>query len=65
MSLCVKGTCYLDNAGSALYTDSQINKISDDLKNNLYGNPHSSGKPSDLCDELVEDIRHKYMLYVS
>ncbi|XP_050540109.1 molybdenum cofactor sulfurase isoform X3 [Daktulosphaira vitifoliae] len=57
----LKGVYYLDNAGSALYTDSQINKITDDLIDNLYGNPHSSGRPSNICDELIENIRHKIL----
>lgn len=51
----------MDHAGSALYADSQINNVMKDLKTHLYGNPHSSGKPSAACERLVNGIRFKYV----
>ncbi|XP_025408329.1 molybdenum cofactor sulfurase 2 isoform X2 [Sipha flava] len=57
----LKGVCYLDHAGSALYADSQINNVMKDLKTHLYGNPHSSGKPSSACGELINSIRFKIL----
>lgn len=58
----LKGICYLDHAGSALYTDSQINTAMKDLKTHLYRNPHSSGGTLASCEELINNIRFKYVI---
>ncbi|XP_025198995.1 molybdenum cofactor sulfurase 3 isoform X1 [Melanaphis sacchari] len=57
----LKGICYLDHVGSALYADSQINNVMKDLKTNLYGNPHSTGVPSEACEKLINNIRFKIL----
>lgn len=54
-----QGICYLDHAGSALYADSQINIVMNDLKTHVYGNPHSTSGPSTACEELINNVRHK------
>jgi len=60
---CFQGICYLDHVGSALYADSQINNVMKDLKTHLYGNPHSTGDPSEACEKLINSIRYKYVNY--
>ncbi|XP_050419672.1 molybdenum cofactor sulfurase 1 isoform X2 [Adelges cooleyi] len=57
----LRGICYLDHAGSALYADSQIDAVMFDLKTNLYGNPHSSGQPSTACEEIIDRVRFKIL----
>lgn len=48
---------YLDYLNRALYTDAQILQHSDNLNSNLYGNPHSESKSSELANDLIEDLR--------
>lgn len=33
-------TVYLDHAGTTLYSDQQIHKVTQDLLENTFGNPH-------------------------
>ena len=33
-------TIYLDNAGAALYSQTQIDRMADGLKQNIFANPH-------------------------
>ena len=37
----LKGDVYLDYAAAGLYTNTQIDAHAEDLKEQLYGNPHS------------------------
>ncbi|XP_029341940.1 molybdenum cofactor sulfurase-like isoform X1 [Acyrthosiphon pisum] len=57
----LKGICYLDHVGSALYADSQINNVMKDLKMHLYGNPHSTGDPSATCEKRINSVRFKIL----
>ncbi|CAH0729350.1 unnamed protein product, partial [Brenthis ino] len=47
--------CYLENAGTALYPQSLLKKINEDLLNNVYLNPHSDKETRD-CIEQVRNI---------
>jgi len=53
-----KGTVYLDNAGAALPTKTQLENYNKDLLSCLYGNPHSVGNSSSTeCYEVIEQVR--------
>lgn len=51
-------TTYLDHAGTTLYANSVIDAVHHDLKQNLYGNPHSDSPASWLSTSCVEQARH-------
>lgn len=53
--------CYLDHVGAGLYADSQIDAITEYLKNNLLGNPHSLNLSSKYCHDAVDQIRFQYV----
>jgi len=53
----LKDHVYLDYTGSALYSEYQINKHSQILKNNVYGNPHSENLTSKLSTKKIEEAR--------
>lgn len=48
---------YLDHAGATLYSNEQLDKYMVDLKNNLYGNPHSSNQTSDLASDVIHQVK--------
>ncbi|KAF2090659.1 PLP-dependent transferase [Saccharata proteae CBS 121410] len=48
---------YLDHAGTALYPKSLIERFSQDMISNLYGNPHSTSSSSQLSGRRVDDAR--------
>lgn len=54
-------TCYLDHVGAGLYANSQIDSITEYLKNNLLGNPHSLNLSSKYCHDAVDQIRFQYV----
>lgn len=43
---------YLDHAGTTLYTENQVDKISKLLKTNLFCNPHTCKVTGDLIDQV-------------
>ncbi|KAF3911757.1 hypothetical protein AA313_de0206096 [Arthrobotrys entomopaga] len=51
------GVTYLDHAATTLYSASLIDTISSDLKNNLFGNPHSLCPSSLATSRRIEDTR--------
>jgi len=51
------GQIYLDYTGGGLYAESQINKHQELLRNNVFGNPHSTNPTSIKSTELVENAR--------
>lgn len=51
------GHVYLDYTGGGLYAESQIAKHQELLKNNVFGNPHSSNPTSMAATELVDSAR--------
>ncbi|KAI5811490.1 pyridoxal phosphate-dependent transferase [Peziza echinospora] len=53
----LKGTTYLDHAGTTIYASSVIRKTSEDLLSNLYGNPHSQSPSSQLTTRRIRDVR--------
>ncbi len=58
-----EGHAYLDYTGGNLYTQSQIQKHQALLRDNVYGNPHSTNPTSHLSTILVEDARKKILSF--
>src|SRR5579859_4588862 len=57
------GQVYLDYTGGGLYAESQLNAHIELLKNNVFGNPHSTNPTSLAMTRLVESARqyvHEY-----
>ena len=50
---------YLDNAGAGLPLKSHLKRFSEDLTENLYGNPHSVHTHSDRTGKIVEGVREE------
>lgn len=53
------GSVYLDHIGAALYSEHLINSYTEDLRRNLYGNPHSVNQSSQLTDEVTFATRQR------
>lgn len=53
----LKGTTYLDHAGTTLYAKSLIESYSKELTSNLFGNPHSGSASSQLSSRRIDDAR--------
>jgi len=52
---------YLDHAGATLYNDELVSKLAGLLRENIYGNPHTSGPASNLTEALISDTRRKLL----
>ena len=54
---------YLDNAATALYSKSQMDQVHNDLSNNIYCNPHTSGNFGKIRDvnKNVREMRHQIL----
>ncbi|XP_070508308.1 molybdenum cofactor sulfurase 3 [Chironomus tepperi] len=48
----LKGTTYLDSAGSVLYGENQLKNVCDLLTHNFYPNPHTSKTSENLIDQV-------------
>ncbi|KAH0842412.1 hypothetical protein AYO21_10513 [Fonsecaea monophora] len=53
----LKDTTYLDHAGTTLYAKSLIQRYSEELTGNLFGNPHSASASSQLSSRRIDDAR--------
>ncbi|KAG8533149.1 uncharacterized protein KY384_001932 [Bacidia gigantensis] len=53
----LKGTVYLDHAGTTLYPKSLIESFSMDMTSNLFGNPHSASGSSQRSTQRIDDVR--------
>ena len=60
----LKGDAYLDYAGSALYTNSQVDAFAEDLKSHVYGNPHSLSSSATRSTEAVESAREEILSFL-
>ncbi|GAB0183083.1 molybdenum cofactor sulfurase [Grus japonensis] len=56
----LQGITYLDHAGSALFPESLLKAFTDDLRNNVYGNPHSQNISSKLTYDTIEHVRYRF-----
>lgn len=52
---------YLDHAGTTPYAKSLIQHFSDDLRANLFGNPHSASPSSELSTRRVHHVRSRVL----
>ncbi|EGI67561.1 Molybdenum cofactor sulfurase 1 [Acromyrmex echinatior] len=55
----LKDECYVDHAGTTLYSDTQIRNVSANLHGSLYTNPHSTG--SSLTQDIIERMRYRVL----
>ncbi|XP_067425987.1 molybdenum cofactor sulfurase [Emydura macquarii macquarii] len=55
------GMTYLDHAGTALYPHSLLKGFTDDLSENIYGNPHSQHISSKLTYDTIEHVRYRIL----
>lgn len=53
----LKGSVYLDHAGTTLYPKSLMDQFARDMTANLFGNPHSASTSSQLSTDRIEDTR--------
>nr|XP_004666857.2 molybdenum cofactor sulfurase [Jaculus jaculus] len=59
----VRGTVYLDHAGATLFPQSQLTSFTEDLMENVYGNPHSQNITSKLTQDTVEQVRYRILAH--
>ncbi|XP_025955660.1 molybdenum cofactor sulfurase isoform X3 [Dromaius novaehollandiae] len=55
------GITYLDHAGSALFPESLLKAFTDDLRDNVYSNPHSQNISSKLTYDTIEHVRYRIL----
>ncbi|XP_077773789.1 molybdenum cofactor sulfurase [Podarcis muralis] len=55
------GITYLDHAGTALFPQSLLKAFTDDLNENVYGNPHSQNISSKLTSDTIEHVRYRIL----
>ncbi|XP_063377111.1 molybdenum cofactor sulfurase isoform X2 [Cydia fagiglandana] len=48
----LKGRCYLDNAGAALFPESLLHLVNNDLLNNMYMNTHTDKYTADCVEQV-------------
>jgi len=60
----LQGDVYLDYAASGLYTDTQINEQAADLKQHLYGNPHSLSSSAIRSSDAIEAVRAQVLAFL-
>jgi molybdenum cofactor sulfurtransferase len=54
----------LDHAGATIYSKSLIEKFSEMMLSNLYGNPHSESHPAKLSGHVVDSVREKALRFL-
>ncbi|KAH7826711.1 putative molybdenum cofactor sulfurase [Monocercomonoides exilis] len=59
----LKGQTYVDYTGSGVYQLGQLEAVMKDLKNHLYGNPHSINPSSLASEKVVKDARLEVLRY--
>lgn len=48
---------YMDYTGSSVYCQSQIDQVFDELRSQMFGNPHSANPSSSMTGDKVEEVR--------
>ncbi|KAF2091425.1 PLP-dependent transferase [Saccharata proteae CBS 121410] len=59
----LRGKTYLDHSGATIYANSLVDIFCQDLKTNLYGNPHSASDPAELAGRRVDETREKALRF--
>ncbi|XP_063226583.1 molybdenum cofactor sulfurase 3 [Bacillus rossius redtenbacheri] len=57
----LKNICYLDHAGATLYSERQLEAVTKDLCNNVYGNPHSLSLSSRYTTDVIDQVRYRIL----
>uniref|UniRef100_A0ABM5GQW4 Molybdenum cofactor sulfurase n=1 Tax=Pogona vitticeps TaxID=103695 RepID=A0ABM5GQW4_9SAUR len=57
------GVTYLDHAGTALFPQSLLKTFTEDLCENVYGNPHSKNISSKVTYDTIEHVRYRILQY--
>jgi len=60
----VQNLAYLDYAGSALYSDSQLRAHHALLSEGVFGNPHSDSGPSRASTEIIDTARRRVLQFL-
>jgi len=55
----LRGLVYLDSTGAALYSNTQVDQLAADLRENAFGNPHTgtASPPAALSSARIEEAR--------
>ena len=53
----------MDYTGSSIYLDSQVAAAAEELKNGVFGNPHSINPSSHRTTVLIEDMRNRLLQF--
>ncbi|KAL2133053.1 hypothetical protein VTI74DRAFT_2992 [Chaetomium olivicolor] len=59
----LRGSIYLDHAGTTLHAKSLVERFAKDMTSNLFGNPHSASASSQLSTSRIEDIRLRVLRF--
>lgn len=59
----LRGSVYLDHAGTTPYSKSLMERFTHDMTSNLFGNPHSASASSQLSTSRIEDIRLRVLQF--
>jgi len=54
---------YMDYTGSGVYCQSQLDAVFQELRTNMFGNPHSANPSSTATSNSVEDVRLQLLRY--
>ena len=54
----LSGVTYLDHAGATIYSRSQLDKVTAELRDHLFFNPHTSGQAQNRAVKTVADMRN-------
>ncbi|KAK3328973.1 pyridoxal phosphate-dependent transferase [Apodospora peruviana] len=61
----LRGSIYLDHAGTTPYSKSLMDRFAQDMTSNLFGNPHSASASSQRSTLRIEDIRLRVLQFFS
>lgn len=50
----------MDYTGSSVYCQSQIDQVFDELRSQMFGNPHSANPSSSMTGDKVEEVRSRF-----
>ncbi|KAK4454614.1 molybdenum cofactor sulfurase [Podospora aff. communis PSN243] len=59
----LRGSVYLDHAGTTPYSKSLMERFARDMTSNLFGNPHSASSSSQLSTSRIEDVRLRVLQF--
>ncbi|KAK0733481.1 pyridoxal phosphate-dependent transferase [Lasiosphaeria miniovina] len=55
---------YLDHSGTTIYARSTVERFSNKMLSNLYGNPHSANEPAKISGNMVDEVRKKALRFL-